>query len=458
VQWGAKQPYVFLAVGEGEAAAVVGRLTERGAAPSWLTKVSADLDVKRPGILLFLDIARIWKLCEPPVRVAAERGGNPDARRVLKAIEALGLNHLDRAAWTSGLDDEASVSKLLISSLPDSAGVAASSSEGALSTSDFKSIPGDANFAWVGSFDAAAAWRQLRNVIEQVDQDTAQQVLGVLSLIELQLGFSVERDLLSGLGNKWSIYNSSREGGMLLTGLCATVKVRDRAKVAKAIDRSIGKLRALMVDRQHKPTFTVRTSVVGSKTITYVQIAGPSPVTPTWCLTDDMLVVGLSPAMVRTHLTRVPDERSLSSVEAIAKKLETGDVTSLSYSNPQMTLEVAYSYAQAMATVGAGLLEQNTGIQADIAKFPSLACIMRHVKPTISVSRTTKTGWLFETYSTVPIGGDMSVPAIGFAAGLLLPAMQKAREQGREAVRRNEERQREIERQLERQQQEKLKQ
>ncbi|HEX3872146.1 MAG TPA: hypothetical protein VHV77_16995, partial [Pirellulales bacterium] len=43
VQWGAKQPYVFLAVGEGEAAAVVGRLTERGAAPSWLTKVSANL-------------------------------------------------------------------------------------------------------------------------------------------------------------------------------------------------------------------------------------------------------------------------------------------------------------------------------------------------------------------------------------------------------------------------------
>jgi hypothetical protein len=448
LQWGAKQPYIFLGVGDGEAAAIISRLKARAGTPLWLKNLSADIGIKRPSALMYANVAAIWDLCEPFVQIAAQQRGSREAERVLKAVEVLGLDQLDRLAMMSGLDETACVSKLLIGYASGALTGADSSSINALGKGDFKSIPADVPFAWVTRFDAAAMFRRAMNAIEQVDADLAQQMAGVLSLANMQLGFSVEEDLLKGLGDTWSLYNSSHEGGLLFTGLCATVKVRDRAKVAKVIDQSLKLLKAAATGDRDRPAFSVRTTEVGSKTISYVQVAAPSPVAPAWCLADDTLIVALSPTMVRAHLTRDSGAKTLADVAMIGEKLASRDVMSLSYSNPQVTLGVLYSYAQYLATAGAGAIEQYTDIKVDIAKFPSFMSIMRHLQPTVSLTRATKAGVLFETYSTSSLGGGMGVPAIGFAAGLVLPAVERARAQAREMVRRNEERQRELERQL----------
>lgn len=440
VAWGAQGEYVFLAVGEGEASRIVKSLAAKKGPPKWLVDLQQELDIARPGALAYLNTGAVIKTAEPlfPL-IGAE--APPPLRDIGKLLEATGLRHLRHVAFASGLSDEAAVSKVSIGHDGKAEGLLALAGGRPLTADDFTKLPATAEFAGVGRFDPQRAYEVAMSVVARIDPDARAAAEQQLGAAQEQLGFSVEKELLAGLGDTWSIYNNCAEGGLLFTGLCLTVSVRDQAKLEKVIDQVLRLIEKEARGGGDEKLFAVRKTTVGERTIQYVQVAGPSPVAPAWCFDGDSLVVALSPQMVRAHLTRPADQATLASLPLVQSRLASGDVTGLSYQNTQLGLQAIYSYAQFLATAGAGMLEQATGIQADLAKFPSLGSISRHMRPSVHVTRNTKTGILMETHATGPSLDVLSAPMIGMLLGALTPAVAQTRAAAHEAAATNSMRQ-----------------
>jgi hypothetical protein len=86
--------------------------------------------------------------------------------------------------------------------------------------------------------------------------------------------------------------------------------------------------------------------------------------------------------------------------------------------------------------MGAGVLAKETGIQADLSKFPSYTAIEPHLQPSVSVVRRRNTVLSLESYAVGPSFGA-ALPAVGVVAALVLPQIQSARETARQNTSRN---------------------
>ncbi|MCE9606523.1 MAG: DUF1559 domain-containing protein [Planctomycetia bacterium] len=428
VVWGVKDQYVFIAVGEQEAETIVARLTAKAAPPEWLAQLQAELDLKRTSGLFYFNAQAVIAQAEPLLKQFAR--APPPLDDVSKLLDISGLRHLKHIALAAGLNDTVAVSKVLIAHDGTTAGLLDIGQAKPLTAADFKTIPRNADIAFVGRFAPQGMYARLLELVEKVEPGVRKKTEAQLAEADEQLGFSIQNDLLAGLGDTWTFYNSSEEGGLLLTGLCASVGVRDQAKLEKVIEQALRIIAAQVRTRDDQPAFGVRKTEVDGKTISFIQVtAEVSPVAPAWCFTDDRLIFALSPQMVRASISRPESEGSLGDIAEVAEHLKTGDVTSLSYSDTTLLLRFGYSYAQYIATLGASALEKEIGIRTDISKFPSLGSIRRHMRPAVSVTRQTKTGILLESYATGPSIDAVTVPfVVGAGAGLLVPAVQKARE------------------------------
>lgn len=432
VVWGVQGSYVFLAIGEGEAATVSKRLAAKGEPPAWLTDFQKQTDIPRPGTTFYLNLAGALKTVDPLIdQLAAVTPFN-----VRKVLDALGLQHLKYAVLASGLDEIGTVSKLVVAHDGEATGVLKLLQGKPLAVDQLRRIPKAVDFATVNRFDAAGLFDAVLKIAEQIEPRTGEQATAALGQVEEQLGFSVRRDLLDGLGDTLTVYNSAPEGGLIFTGLCATIGVRDRSKVEKVIDR-VQRLAEAQRSAE-RPEFAIRKTTVANRTIWYVQfLREPVPLAPAWCLTDDELVVAITPQMVRAHLTRTADAGSLADVKSVADALSTGDVTAVAYSDPKLSYELLYSYLNYGAVAGASALEKETGIRADLTKLPSYVTVSRHMRPSLGLSRSTNNAWILESHATGPAISPASIGVIGIGAALVLPAVQSARTAARTAVSQN---------------------
>jgi len=436
VFWGVKGEYVFIAIGEKEAETVVERLNAKAAPPEWLTNLHTQLGIKRSSAMLYVNAKTVIETAEPLLKQFAK--APPPLDDVSKIIDLSGLRSLTHIAIGVGLDDSVAVSKFLIGHDGKPTGLLNVGHAKPLAGDDFKLIPRNADVAVVGRFNVEGSHSFLLDLFDKVDPAERKKFEAQLGEAEEQLGFSFKNDLLAGLGDTWTLYNSSEEGGLLGTGLCASISIRDQAKVEKVIDRLLRLLEAEIKKSRpdERSPFSVRKTEVDGKTISYIQVtAEVFPIAPAWCFVDDRLVIAMSPQMVKTSISRPKDEGSLADVPEVAEHLKTGDVTSLSYSDTTLLLRLLYSYAQYGVTIGASALEKEMGIKTDITKFPTLGVIRRHMRPSVSVVRQTKSGILFESYSTGPSIDAAIVPfVLGMGTAVVVPAVQQAREAAKDAA------------------------
>ncbi|MGC3966366.1 MAG: hypothetical protein QM775_03040 [Pirellulales bacterium] len=347
--WGRKDDYIFIALGEEEAAAVVKRLGAKAGPPQWLVDLHKTLAVPRPTATTYLNVAAIVKTVEPLFPLL-EQNLPPPLNDVGKLLDTTGLKHLKYVAVGAGLDVETAVSKFVVAHDGAPEGLLSIGSGKPLGTDDFKAIPADVEFATVGRFDAGQTYQLLRKLAEKIaPAEAIEQFDHEIKLAEDAIGVDLEDDLLAGIGDKWSLYSSASQGGLLFTGLCLQVNVRDQAKIERVIEQVLRRLDFEM-RRNDDKIFDVRKTTVGGKTISYAQFSVPSPVVPAWCFDGNSLIVALSPQMVRAHVTRPAGDASLADSKLVQRHLASGDVTSLSYQDTHLGLQFLYSYAQYLAT------------------------------------------------------------------------------------------------------------
>lgn len=429
VSWGVSGEYLFVAAGEGEATALLKRLNGRGEAPAWLSKLTADAKLPRMSGLVYFNVAKAFELAKPFIEQAAAFGAPFDVKQF---IDTLGLEELEYIAAASGLDESTAVSKLLVGHAANAKGVLALLNGKPLSKEDLAGIPKSADFALAARIDGADIFQRIVDLVGAVDPNASKQLEKELGQAEEQIGFGLKRDLLDGLGDVWTVYNAPTEGGALLTGMCATVSVRDQAKLERVIEQVL-RIAAAEGARNGKPLFALKKTTVGEQTISYLQfISEPVPVAPAWAFVEGRLIFSLSPQMVRTHLARPADVGALADLEPIAKQIAAGGVTAVSYVDPHFGTQILYSYLQYGATMAAAALEKETGIAADLSKFPSYTAIGRHLQPSIGIVRSTSTVWSTETYATGPSIGPITVAAVGGA--MVAPVLATTRHRAQEVA------------------------
>lgn len=428
IRIGYRESQIVFVIGKETPKELLDKLQKPGKPAAWVTKISQDLAVERPSMLMYFDAQKVLSTLQPIIT-------DPMATRVM---EALGINKLKTFVAVSGLDKTGMHSVSMITTEGTPTGLFDLIPDKPISLNDFKQIPANAVNATVTRFDLAYLYDKALKGIEQVDPNIRAQIEQTVAGVEPQLGFSLKGDLLEGLGDTWSLYTSSADTGVpFVPGIVITASIRKQESVAKALNVVVMAARGALAGAGQQAPFSIQDFAAGSnKGYRIVFNNVPVPVQPTWVLTKDQLVIGLTPQLVTGHLAGAA-KGSLADNEHVKAAFQ-GNPKPLivSYSDPKPGLQTVYTLVN---TFGPMMLQQLAaqGINFNLPPLPPMADIEQHLLPTVTTMGRTSNGWKTESHAVFPSGVGASPAVIAVSIALLLPAVQQAREAARRSQSKN---------------------
>ena len=240
--WGVHGLYLIVAVGEGEVEAVEKRM--QGAPPQWLNRIRKETPRSSASD------GRLPRREIGPRRWSSRFVPNQRGRAI---IEALGLGGVTHFAAVTGLDEVGFVSRSHLGrggrrrrdlqGRQRQAACACRSGPDPARRHD-RAWPPDATLGRAGR----RFWRSWR-----YRPGGPQRILDGLREDESRLELNFRDDLLKPLGDVWCVYNSPGEGGLVVTGLTAVVRVDDAERLGQDPCEAPGCLRRADWPKQKSP-------------------------------------------------------------------------------------------------------------------------------------------------------------------------------------------------------------
>ena len=425
---GYRQSQLILALGSQTPKELVAKLQKPGRPAAWVTKVSQDLAVERPSMLMFFDAQKLLSTLQPIIT----DGLAP------KILEALGISKLQSFAAVSGLDKTGSHSIAVITTDGTPTGLFDLIPDKPLSINDFKKVPANAVNATVLRFDLAYLYDRILAGVEQVDPNLRALAEQTVAGIEPHIGISLKDEVLMGFGDTWTYYSTAGEAATsVVPNIVVTVSVRKPAGVANALNVVVNAAQAALANAGPQAPFLLKDFTVrGDNGHTIVFSNLPVPVQPTWVLTKDQLVIGLTPQLVTAHLTPTA-KGSLADNEHLKAGFKwNSKPLMVSYSDPKPGLQSTYTMVTSFGPMLLGTLAAQ-GINFALPPLPPISDIEQHLLPTVTTMGRTSNGWKTESHGVFPSGVGASPAVIAVGVALLLPAVQQAREAARRSQAKN---------------------
>ncbi len=414
IGWCEQDQYLLIAVGDGEADALMKRMKARNAAPPWLANAKRELRVERLATVGYVNVAAAVELIKPQLGPAQT------------ALGLLGVDNVTSIATISGLDPTVCVCRTHIAIDGAPRGVMALLPHQGLSTADLEVVPPNTTFAMAARLDLETALLRVLEMIDQFDPAVREEVEKQVWHVDAFLGVDVRRELIGTLGDVWRVYIPR---GDVLTSWIGTTLVAD-VKDAAQLRSAAGKLAELASrDRSagRRDGVRIRSTRAGKDLIYVLSVADDEfPIAPAWCVTDDYLVVGLMPQTIRQFLSR-KKKRGTSLVSDLQHAGWTDEPgpSYVAYADTQRIVRGLYPLLQLAARTVCGGLQKN-GIDVDVSLLPSIDAIAPHLVPGMTRMARTETGFLLESRQSVPGGSVAST--LPLAAILTLPALTSARQ------------------------------
>lgn len=430
VTWGFGGAYFVVTVGNDATERLLDRLGGKSAkAPAWKAKLEERMPRERLATLTYVDARAAMKI----VQDLPKLGGPAIPEGVL---EATGLSKLETIGAVTGLTAEGFAASLWLGIDGEPTGIFAVSEEGVGGTA-LRTVPRDAIMAQLLKLDLARAVASAFDLFERVNPSTAVEARQGLERLGGSIGMNVVKEILEPIGSDWSFFIVP--GGGFIPAMALQVSLDDRAAFEKAHDRLLG----MAVAEAGERAVTVRKINYHGHTIHCLKagVETPLPATPSWCLAKDRLVVTASPQLMKTLLARGAGDEGLDSVPELKRATASGGESMIGYLEPSALMSTLFSvYEMGSPLVESGLARQRITVR--MPELPAAAAVMPHVRPSVTVVRRVKGtggGILFDSTSTVPLGplssggglvggAPMSAPVL---VGLLLPAVQSARQAAR---------------------------
>jgi len=434
ITWGTRGRYLLLGVGEGSIEGLFANA--RTGPPQWLAQLREDAPVERISTMTYANL---------PALIDAGLAGmqESEAEQARKVVAALGLQQMKSYTSVTGLDKEGFLGRTVLELEDGSRGIFALADAEPLTADDLAPIPADSTAAFALQLDGQKVLDIVQQVAREADPATAKKIDDGLKMINQMIGLDLREEVLASLGDTWCVYNSAGEGGLLFTGLTATVDLRDPEKAGK-VHKQLMSLAKAALQRPaveeapdhhrlvHLPPQLKQIEFQG-RTIHYLTGMRDVPFAPAWCLTDTHLVVSLFPQNIEAMLARETEYASLASAPEIAPALGerggAGGPLSVSYIDTKTLFEVLYPMGKIAATAALNHLAEEEGVDIDVSILPRAETIGRHLRPSVTSMARTERGIEFTTRQSLP--GSSVGSSTPLAVALLLPAVQSARSAAR---------------------------
>jgi len=427
LSWGFVDGSLVVTVGDGVAEPFLERIgDENRGTPAWKADLERRLPVERRATLLHVDVGTM-------VSLMAATAPNP--REGMAMIAATGLGGLRSLDAVSGLGDGGFVadSRLGFDGAPT--GIFAAPGKG-VGAAQLARALADAVRVQSWSLDGARWLETALGIATAVEPRVADDMRQSLRQIAAVAGFDLEKDLLAKLGPDWTMCDLAAAGG-LVPGMALIVGVRDHDGFAATHEKLLALVKRVGAASETKAT--VATTTYRGRAIHTLSVSGPGmvlPITPAWCLLDDRLVVTLSPQAVKSLVdgTDAPGPAAFAAEVSALGDAEADYVGIVDTRAVFRTLSTAYEFAVPLARQGA----QGSGIRIAPPDLPPASAVAPFLAPSVTVLRHEADGIRFRGTTTLPLGplaslgsGGLSPATTGVAVGLLLPAVQAAREAAR---------------------------
>lgn len=434
VSWGVNDGSFVMTVGAGALESVVGRLNDAGRrAPAWKAAIEKRLPLARQGTLTYFNAGEALRIA---ISLPA-----PDRDKLLAFLAASGLGTLETVGAVSGLTAEAFAAHTWLGFDGPPSGIFAAPATG-IGREQLARIPADATMVQAWSLDLSATLATVLRIVEATEPGAAEALRSNLEKVRAVAGFDIDTHLLKPLGPDWTVLSVPAPGGML-PGVAIIAGVRDRATFAKTHKALLGIARnaaAAGGDVQ----LAIREISYRDHTLFCLESAAPGmpiPITPSWCLTEDALIVTLSPQLLKTLLARDVAKGGIEGVAEVKQALGGREPALVGMVDPVWLLGSLCGLYEMALPMSRGLLREQ-GLEIDLPQLPPASAIMPFARPQVGTIRHEADGIIIETSGTIPLGpltagggvAGISPASTPVLIALLLPAVQSAREAARRTV------------------------
>jgi hypothetical protein len=355
--------------------------TER---PEWLGKVIADSEIPRRSLTLQANIHKIFERTQ--VDLDSFSGS-----------VVFGLDQLESFTLVAGFDDQGYVSKQRLSCVEGGklGAIFSAFDKQPLTAKGFSKVPADAEFAFATKVDLPALIAIIRERTQQDAPDQLQEFEEWLADFDQEMGLSFEKEFLPAFGPGATLYYSQGEGG-LSGGLTAIVDVKN-AEVARKLESMIaGAWKEMSDSYRHQYS----KGEWQGQTIHSLHDSWEMPfVMPSFSVTDDALIISLSPLTIKAIISRDDSFASLADAEVVKQKL--GDnVIVASYVDSAALTRVLYPLIQYGAQFIA--MEMRRDFQLDAGIIPSGEVLMPYLKQDLSTVEKHDDHLLIVSRSSIP--------------------------------------------------------
>ncbi|MBL8889255.1 MAG: DUF1559 domain-containing protein [Planctomycetaceae bacterium] len=420
---------LMISIGERSLVDSLDRLAE-GNSPSWLQEAEKKHGLAQLQGLGKFDFAKLWGEMLP----ALLEMGMGDQE--LGLIRSLGLDRLQSIETVDGFAERHRVQRIQVNVSAGSGGIWSVLEGSGLAPDSLQFLTTDTLYSYSIALDLGQTLRYVEQVINQVDGSGANPISGFYEGLYQETGVDLEKDIFGALGKVWTIHNAAQDGW--LSGLALSVSIDEPTDFQRGLEKFINAYVQATSQDPEMPKVDSREH--GElKVFTLSFPSGPIPVLPSWTVHKDRLIVTLFPDTL-PGVVQVPDQPLLTSSPEIRQvfesKLDSESILMVSYVDMQRQFEMLYPYAQMMLAMGSNALQglpsaeaESFGEVMDGLTLPTSRVIHRHLLPTVSILKRNEAGLLLESRTTFPTA-DVTVMA-PVAVGLLLPAVQQARDAAR---------------------------
>lgn len=412
--------YWVWAVGEESVKGIIARLAA-AETPSWLANLHKTIPVERPNMVFFANVNGMREMLKDN---DAFKDGD-----FVNFMKSTGLDTVKSVGGVSGLHEEVFVSRLFIETGAEKKGLFSIGKGKPLTAADFNSAPADALAASVFRVDGKQVLDEVLARAGEIDPVVPRMIRGNLDSVKDALEVDIEKDILEGLGDVWTVYNPQS----MFSGQVMSVTIRDHARVKDAMKKLMEAGMGALGDSGPK---IVSIKVAGEDVTVIIPPPGGGqefgmvfPSIPiALCLTEKNLVFGILPA-VKNHLTvMTPGAKTLATNPEI-KAMLAGDsppvgVTYLDtpalYSTAFPALQIGGLYAtrgiEFLMALGSSFSEDPDAkppeLGIDISLLPSGKSVLKHLRPDVVAVVAHENGIEVQNRKVIPGSGAFVMAAI----------------------------------------------
>ena len=298
-----------------------------------------------------------------------------------------------------------------------------------------KCVPKDADMMSLSRADLSALYTLVFNLWQKFDANGHGEAMAQIAKAEQQIGFRIKEDLLDSLGTQMLCFHGPYETIFMV-----------EVKQGNTLESCLMKLAEFSQGKVEWNEFGHEGSTIRHLDIT----AWPVPITISYSYYKEFMVVGLFPQTVKSFLTRVarggPSITESKDFQRVAGPYLAG-CSAVSYSDIGPPLVGFYDLLVFAAQALHGV--KQVPLRPEL--MPHAALLEPYVFGSGGGSIPSADGVLFQQFSplgvcgnlfaafgmyldTRRIGGLNSVATSGILAGMLLPALSRAREQARQVA------------------------